>query len=227
MLRDRLVCGIANDKWQQRLLVEGNDLPYDKAIKLLLALEAAEKEVKDLSTGGDRATARPQPVQYIHGRRNSPKKQSIGRTPTSPCYRCGGAHDQAKCRFRSAEYHFCHKKGHIASVCRQKVKRQSATGSKPTHTVAEANDVTEQPEYPMYTIKSSAAQPIIVEVHLNDVTVSMEIDTGATLSIMSKATYQVTWRREADAPPLQPSTTTLRTYTGESINVVGVIDVCV
>ena len=43
---------------------------------------------------------------------------------------------------------------------------------------------------------------------------------------MSKATYQATWPREADAPPLQPSTT-LRTYTGESINVVGVIDVCV
>ena len=119
------------------------------------------------------------------------------------------------------------KKGHIASVCRQKAKRQSATGSKPTHTVVEADDVTKQPEYPMYTIKSSAAQPIIVEVRLNDVPVSMEIDTGATLSIISKATYQATWPREEDAPPLQPSTTTLRTYTGESINVVGVIDVCV
>ena len=43
MLRDRLVCGIENDKWQQRLLAEEGDLPFDKALKLLLSLEAAER----------------------------------------------------------------------------------------------------------------------------------------------------------------------------------------
>ena len=46
MIRDRLVCGIANKKWQQRLLTE-DDLSYDKATKLLLSFEAAE-EMKDL-----------------------------------------------------------------------------------------------------------------------------------------------------------------------------------
>ena len=223
MLRDRLVCGIANDKWQQRLLAEGGDLPYDKAIKLLLALEAAEKEVKDL-TGEDRATVKPQPVQYVRTRRNPPKKQSADRS--SPCYRCGGAHDQAKCRFRSAECHFCHKKGHIAAVCRQKAKRRSSTSGKPTHAVAET-DTSEQMEYPMYTVNSPTARPMTVEVQLNDVPVTMEIDTGATLSIMSKSTYQTTWPNEADAPALQPSTTKLRTYTGESISVLGVIHISV
>ena len=48
MIFDRLVCGISNEKWQQRLLAEEN-LSYDKAFKLLLTLEASEKEVKDLS----------------------------------------------------------------------------------------------------------------------------------------------------------------------------------
>ena len=48
MIRDRLVCGISNEKWQQRPLAEEN-LSYAKAIKLLLTLEASEKEVKDLS----------------------------------------------------------------------------------------------------------------------------------------------------------------------------------
>ena len=44
MIRDRLVCGIANIKWQQRLFAE-DDLSYDKATKLL-SFEAAE-EMKD------------------------------------------------------------------------------------------------------------------------------------------------------------------------------------
>ena len=45
MLRDRLVCGIANEKWQQRLLAE-DSLSYNMAYKLLLSLEAAEKGIK-------------------------------------------------------------------------------------------------------------------------------------------------------------------------------------
>ena len=40
--------GIANKKWEQRLLAE-DKLTYDKAYKLLLSQEASKKEVKDLS----------------------------------------------------------------------------------------------------------------------------------------------------------------------------------
>jgi len=44
MLRDRLVSGIANDKWQQRL-----DLSFEAVQKIVLFLEAAEKGLKDLA----------------------------------------------------------------------------------------------------------------------------------------------------------------------------------
>ena len=50
IIRDRLICGIANEKWQQKLLAEEN-LTYEKAYKLLLSLEASAKEVKDISSG--------------------------------------------------------------------------------------------------------------------------------------------------------------------------------
>ena len=49
MMRDRLVCGVVNEKWQQRLLAEDN-LTYEKPFKLLLSVEASEKEVKYLSS---------------------------------------------------------------------------------------------------------------------------------------------------------------------------------
>ena len=51
----------------------------------------------------------------------------------------------------------------------------------------------------------------------------MEVDTGATLSVISKATYDRAWREEP--PPLAPSTTRLRTYTGEEVPVKGEIEV--
>ena len=47
MLRDRLVCGCKDQRLQCKLLAEP-DLTFDKAFKLAKAMEAAEKEAKDL-----------------------------------------------------------------------------------------------------------------------------------------------------------------------------------
>ena len=50
MIRDRLVCGIANNKWKQHLLAEDpKKLNFDKVYSLLLSLEASEKQVKVLT----------------------------------------------------------------------------------------------------------------------------------------------------------------------------------
>ena len=48
----------------------------------------------------------------------------------------------------------------------------------------------------------------------------MEIDTGATKSIMSKGTFHRIWP-SSNAPPLETTTARLRTYTGETIKVIG------
>ena len=75
MLRDRLVCGIGNERWQRRLLAE-DKLDYKVAMKLVLALETAESQVKDL-----------QGTTEVHQVRRSQHSQR------SSCYRCGGNHD--------------------------------------------------------------------------------------------------------------------------------------
>ena len=51
----------------------------------------------------------------------------------------------------------------------------------------------------------------------------MEIDTGATKSIISKETFDQLW--VSDAPTIQSTNTKLRTYTGEIIKVIGEIKV--
>ena len=47
MLRDRLVCGINDDRVQRRLLAE-TDLTFERAFKIAVAAEAACKNAKDL-----------------------------------------------------------------------------------------------------------------------------------------------------------------------------------
>ena len=49
MLRDRLVCGINNDRIQRRLLSE-TDLTFEKAFQVAVAAEAASKNVQDLQS---------------------------------------------------------------------------------------------------------------------------------------------------------------------------------
>lgn len=57
------------------------------------------------------------------------------------------------------------------------------------------------------------------------VNVSMEVNTGVALSVISKLTYRELWPKPELDPMLKLSTVKLTTYTGESIAVKGTIDV--
>ena len=80
------------------------------------------------------------------------------------------------------------------------------------------------PVYTMYNISNQGANPWSVTVQADRADLRMEIDTGASVSIISRATYQATWL-ENERPVLQPSRASLSTFTGEKIDVIGLIDV--
>ena len=65
-----------------------------------------------------------------------------------------------------------------------------------------------------------------VELTVNGASLTMEVDTGASVSLISENTYRTTWTA-AKRPPLQPSDTRLYTYSGELIEVLGAITVTV
>ena len=76
MLRDRLVCGISDNRIQRRLLAEA-DFAFKKALELAQAMESADRNTQDLQ----KATAQSVAVHAVH------KQGSSG-----VCYRCGGKH---------------------------------------------------------------------------------------------------------------------------------------
>lgn len=61
-------------------------------------------------------------------------------------------------------------------------------------------------------------KPIIQDMHINQVPIKMEFDTGVSLSILSAATYH-SINEKTTIPPLEESHVCLKTYTGEIIKV--------
>ena len=50
-------------------------------------------------------------------------------------------------------------------------------------------------EYPLFTLTMSQSTPIVVSVMINRKSVNMELDTGATVALISQETYCKYWRK--------------------------------
>ena len=228
MLRDRIVCGINDVCIQRRLLAEPG-LSLAKALELALALETADKDALTLKGANSTGT---QPVLSMQAKPRGKDNASINVT----CYRCNGKHMASVCRFKEAQCHSCGKKGHVSKACCGKKSTEKASchhHKSQTFTMSELTDNPENPKddtddefYNLFAIGSQSATPIQVEVTINQKPLTMELDTGASYSLISEHTYQSIWP-EKDGPVLQESSVKLHTYTGEQVTVVGHIIVFV
>ena len=213
MLRDRLVCGVQDKRLQQRLLAEAN-LTFKIAMEVSQAVEAAERNARDLQA---KQTPKTETVLAL----NKPRAANLP-VSTTKYYRCGGTHLPKDCYFKDAECHFCKKRGHIAKVCHPKTKAEGYRHQHKTHQLTTEDEETD-PETEIYSLYKMAnnkvSEPIMVTVIANQAALTMEVDTGASASVISKATYQKLW---PETPPvLYPSAIKLRTYTGEALKILG------
>ena len=67
------------------------------------------------------------------------------------------------------------------------------------------------------TIRNPGQERIYMNISLNDVSVQMELDTGASVSVINKATYDRI-NVNGSLPPLQAPQVLLKSYTGEAIS---------
>ncbi|XP_039862929.1 uncharacterized protein LOC120718450 [Simochromis diagramma] len=67
------------------------------------------------------------------------------------------------------------------------------------------------------------AEPIYATIQVNGKELQMEVDTGASASVISQATYHSLWH-SGGAPALQATEISLRQYTGECIPLLGAIE---
>ena len=228
-LRDRLVCGMLSVPIQKRLLAE-KELTLQKAMEIAQTMEAATKQSSELHTPSGPVSA-SQDIQFT--------------TDGKACYRCGNkGHPQEKCHFKTQKCNSCGKKGHIAKVCRASQKQldkknpaqppPKATKSTRQHAHFVDNEQTTPDQadsevndlWGMFTVNTLNGQSdssINVELLINRTPLKMTLDTGASVTIISSAT----WQKQLPNLKLQQSNMLLKTYTGEPLKLQGEAQVTV
>ena len=224
-LRDRFVCGLCSEAIQKALLAK-KDLTLDSALDTALSMEAAAKKAREMKDRGGQTNGT---VHKLHSRRRSNFKGANPSLPMSPkpCQHCGRSkHMPEQCRFRQATCHTCGNLGHITPVCpsnpRFKKAVKSKQSAKPTHLITTESESSSAAS--LYTISEhTSCPPYQVQLKLNSKPIVMEIDTGASVSLISESMLKALLPQLS----IKRSTLNLKTYTGESIPVKGsvIVDV--
>ena len=140
------------------------------------------------------------------------------------CAHCGATHEASKCPFRYATCHYCKKRGHIAEKCFKlniKKKPEDTIKKKSVRQIeVESADLDNFEE--VYIINRISAplekvDPYYVDINICDKRISMEIDTGASVTIMGLKT----WKKINNKKSLGPTKLHLKSYMGNSIHVIG------
>ena len=184
-LLDRFICGVNNGRIQRRLLAE-TKLTFATAIQLAQSMEAAERDAQNLQQ-------KPRSVLAVET--SVPSHGTGGML--QPCYRCAGKHMSRDCCFKDFVCNYCGKKGNIARACRSKKDSQPKPRgrrrrSHTAHVLEEEDKPTETEEvtYRLFHLASQKADPLTATVRVNSATLLMEIDTGASVSVISESTYR-------------------------------------
>ena len=200
------MCGVRSEAAQKRLLTE-KDLTFQRAVEIARSIESAVQSVQKLQNPTGAAGLQEQEVlQVTPGGGNNP----------GSCYSCGRTdHRSSQCPCRTLKCHNCGKLGHIKSVCRQNGRQGSAKHR--VNTVQESDSDSGEDEFTLNQLRAAANCPLEVMLELEGRALCMEVDTGAAWSIMSDKAYSKLF----PGVPLQPTKTKLRTYSGESLQVLG------
>ena len=99
---------------------------------------------------------------------------------------------------------------------------QATQSSNPRPVRAVQDDTSEQTEeYSLHNVNSPVPnKPIMLEVVINNQSLSMELDTGSAVTLVSEHIFKSKW----PDTPLQVSNVKLRTYSNESLQVLGQIE---
>ncbi|KAL9982685.1 hypothetical protein ACROYT_G004758 [Oculina patagonica] len=227
MLRDRLVCGVHDIRIQRRLLAEPK-LTLKRTLDLALAIEAADKDASEIQKGD------PQEEDTSLNKVDF----KVEKGDEVHCYRCGGNHYPKSCHFKDAKCYACGKLGHLSRVCQNKKKgklpppstNKKSDTPQDTHLLEGGEEAMGREQgvgaYSLFTLGGKRPLPYKVQLSVGGQALEMEVDTGASLSVISEGTCKHLVSQNG-APPLEKSGIVLRTYTGEEVKPEGVCTVVV
>ena len=122
-------------------------------------------------------------------------------------------------------------KGHLAKVCRSKPKPKSTPETRPRRAPSQpvrrvgddSEDDSDDSSQPVMTVRGpgNSLPPIKVHVVVDDCSMPMEVDTGASVRLISETLFRQLW----PGRNVNGTTVRLQTYSKEPLVVVGSIEV--
>ena len=223
-------------------LITVRNLSLDDAVQQAYAMESAVHEAGQFRSLVTSVTKHDVPVNAVgQGACRSVRKFS-STSQVVACVRCGNSeHTPDKCPFRDTECHHCNKRGHLRRVCRKRLAEEKETpgnqttvsasrGLRSSQRLHAVEDVTDHAtssndlfvgvnslKATCATLSARPDNPLVVEPLVNGVKLSMEVDTGAAVSVISRSLYDELFRGFS----LNSVTTRLSTYRGEVLKVCG------
>ena len=178
-LRDKFVCGLSNDSIQRKLLSE-KDLTFEKACQSALSMEAVSEKTKELNSATSACVINAVKPKY--------KSQSQKR-----CGRCDRTHKPGVCGAKEWKCYSCGRKGHISKCCRNKSKVQGIADD-PEEIVSSQSEDQSEEEDEMFVGKivnvNQISKPEFLNVSVNEKVIKMEIDSGASVTVISRDVYK-------------------------------------
>jgi hypothetical protein len=216
-LRDQFIFGIQSEAAQKRLFLEDDNLKLDKAVQIAISQEQAESSTQIVRGSGslisnpNQSNEQTNKVFNNNFNKNKKNKQKTDQPKSSQsCPNCGRGHQKKDCPHKNVECHKCQKKGHFMKFCRSpdsssgQPKQQQQSSSSKNRKVYTVNQISKRDE------------PIILDVIINDLVHSMELDTASVTSFVP-----VSFWKQMGSPKLQKSNVVFRTYTGEEFEALG------
>lgn len=229
-LRDRLVCGINSEAVQKKLLSD-SELTFERACTIALSSELADNQVRILGNesinyvqsrvqkskpkngadGGNNGSKRTfgNRSKFSPGKGSHFSKLKAYSSHSSPCYRCGRPHNPESCPAANWECFLCHRKGHTSKMCRSRSQSAKHIEEEEEEKSANVNHCE--------IVASLVSSPAFLNVVINGRMVEMEIDTGASISVMSKVYYDKYFKYIK----LQKSDVRVKTVTGDDMKLLG------
>ena len=227
-------CGIL-DRTVQRRLLQQPDLTFEKALEIALASEAADKDSKRLNLsaapdkdpiGHVKDSPSPTTPPHFKGDRyqkcgKPPKGENTQSQGKRECSRCVGEHTDDSCPYKKFDCNDCKRKCHLAHKCRKRIREERGRA---THQVVGRGTTLDDLPFMVYNVSSGNTSPLYATVTVNGNPLSMEIDTGASVSIISRETFDAIREGELTLELAEP-TVKLHSYSGEPIKVCGATQV--
>ena len=199
LIKLRFISGLKDEQLKLKIL-EKLQLKPDSNINEIIDFCQMANQLCDFVTGKDKPGSSTTNPESFYVSQSSTRKNN--------CNKCGKSHKFRECPAFGKTCHNCGKANHFAKFC--KAKQYKNKKSQKTFTQRQAHNVD------TFTILSGGSEGIMQTLNIMDVPLEFQLDTGATVSIMSECQW-----RKLGSPNLEQTCLTPTNYDGSIIKTIG------